>query len=87
VFLAVQILTLIFSLTLPNIVVFFMSIVKKFNEDSKNVLKTVIFSLQVGFTDNFVSDCSFKLFLAVQILTLIFSLILPNFVVFFYAIR
>jgi len=30
---------------------------RKFNKDSKNVLKTVIFSLQVGLTGNFVSDC------------------------------
>jgi len=30
---------------------------RKFNEDSKNVLKTVIFSLQVGLTSNFVSAC------------------------------
>jgi len=30
---------------------------RKFNEDSKNVIKTVIFSLQVGFTVNFVPDC------------------------------
>jgi len=27
---------------------------RKFNEDSKNVLKTVIFSLQVGLTSDFV---------------------------------
>jgi len=35
---------------------------RKFDEDSKNVLKTVIFSLQVGFTGNFVPDCPFKLY-------------------------
>jgi len=29
---------------------------RKLNGDSKNVLKTVIFSLQVGLTSNFVSD-------------------------------
>jgi len=34
---------------------------RKFNEDSKNVLKTVIFLLQVSFTGNFVADCLFKL--------------------------
>jgi len=34
---------------------------RKFNEDFKNVLKTVIFSLQVGFTGDFVLDSSFKL--------------------------
>jgi len=33
---------------------------RKFNEDSKNVLKTVIFSLQAGFTGDFVSDSPFK---------------------------
>jgi len=33
----------------------------KFNEDSKNVLKTVIFLLQVGFIGDFVPDCPFKL--------------------------
>jgi len=34
----------------------------KFNEDSKNVLKTVIFSLEEeGFTSGFVSDYPFKL--------------------------
>jgi len=30
---------------------------KKFDEDSKNVLKTVIFSLQVGLTSNIVLNC------------------------------
>jgi len=34
---------------------------KEFNEKTKNVLKTVIFSLQVGFTGDFVLGCSFKL--------------------------
>jgi len=34
---------------------------RKFNKHSKNVLKTVIFLLQVGFTRDFVPDCSFKL--------------------------
>jgi len=29
----------------------------KFNEDSKNVLKIVIFPLQVGFTSDFATDC------------------------------
>jgi len=38
-----------------------MSLGKKFNEDSKNVLKTVIFSLEVSFTGDFVPDCPFKL--------------------------
>jgi len=60
--LAVQILTSLFSLTVLNFVVFFFKLLdRKFNEDSKNVLKTVIFSLQVGFTGNFVADCSLKL--------------------------
>jgi len=30
---------------------------RKFNEDTKNVLKKVIFLLQVGFTSNFVPVC------------------------------
>jgi len=34
-----------------------MSLDGKFNEDSKNVLKNMIRSLQVSFTGNFVSDC------------------------------
>jgi len=34
---------------------------RKFNEEFKNVLKIVIFSLQVGFTGDFVTDCPFKL--------------------------
>jgi len=38
-----------------------MSLDRKFNEDSRNVLKTVIFSLQVGFLGDFVTDCLFKL--------------------------
>jgi len=33
----------------------------KLNEDSKNVLKTIIFILQVCFTGDFVPDCPFKL--------------------------
>jgi len=36
---------------------------RKFNEDFKNLLKTVIFLLQVGFTGDFVPDFSFKLYL------------------------
>jgi len=56
-FLAVQILIPPFILTIL--------LNKKFNKDSKNVLKTVIFSLQVGFIDDFVPDCSFTVFLAV----------------------
>jgi len=62
VFLAVQILTPFFSLTVPNFEMFLRLLNKKFNEDFKNVLKTVIFLLQVGFTGDFVSDCHFKLF-------------------------
>jgi len=38
-----------------------MSLDRKFNGDSKNVLKTVILSRQVGFTGDFVPDCPFKL--------------------------
>jgi len=34
---------------------------RKFNEDFNNVLKTVIFLLQVSFTGDFVHDCLFKL--------------------------
>jgi len=30
---------------------------RKFHHDSKNVLKTFIFSLQMGLTSNFVPDC------------------------------
>jgi len=55
---------------------------RKFEEDSKNVLKTVIFLLQVIFTDDFVPDCPFKLFLAVQTLTPLFYLTVLNIVVF-----
>jgi len=60
-FLSVQILTPLFSLTVPNFVVFLRLLDRKFNENSKNVLKIVIFLLQVGFTGDFVSDCPFKL--------------------------
>jgi len=41
--------------------VFFRLLDRKFNEDSKNVLKTALFSLQVGFASDFVPDCLFKL--------------------------
>jgi len=34
---------------------------KKFNEDSKNMLITFIFSLKVSFTDDFVTECPIKL--------------------------
>jgi len=61
VFLAVQILTSLFSLTIPILVMFFNLLVRKFDEDSKNVLKTDIFSLQVCFTGHFVPDFLFKL--------------------------
>jgi len=62
VFLIVQILTPLFSLTVSNFVVFFFMLPdRKFNGDSKNVLKTVIFSLQVTFTGDFVLVCPFKL--------------------------
>jgi len=40
---------------------FFMSLDRKFNEDFKNVLKTVIFQLQVGFTGDFLPGCPSKL--------------------------
>jgi len=42
-------LTKFFSLTVPDFVVFFMSSDRKFSEDSKNGLKSMIWSLQVGF--------------------------------------
>jgi len=48
VFLRVQILTPLFSLTVQNFVAFFRLLDKEFNKESKVVLKTVIFSLQVG---------------------------------------
>jgi len=60
---------------------------RKFNEDSKNVLKTAIFLLQESFAVDFVSDCLLKLcFLAVQILTPLFPLTVQIFVVFFQVI-
>jgi len=34
-----------------------MSFDRKFSEDSKNVLKTAIFSFQVGFIGDFAGDC------------------------------
>jgi len=57
VFLAVQNLTQLFSRTILNFVMFLTILDRKFNEDSKNVIKTVIFSLQVGFTGDFVPEC------------------------------
>jgi len=72
------------SLTVPNFVVFFRLFDRNFNEDFKNVFKTVIFSLQMGFTDDFFFWlCFHTVFLAVQILTPLSSLIVPNFGVFF----
>jgi len=69
-------------LTVPNFVGFFRLFDRKFNEDFKNVLQTVIFLLQVGFIGDFVSDCPLTVFLSVQILTPLFFLTVPNFVVF-----
>jgi len=63
--------------------VFFRLLNRKFNEDSKNVLKTVIFSLQMGFTLDLVPETFQTVFLAGQILTPLFSRIVPNLVVFF----
>jgi len=60
VFLTVQTLAPLFSLTVPNLIAFFRLLDRKFNEDSKNALKTVTFSLQMGFTSDFVPDCPFK---------------------------
>jgi len=51
----------LFSLTVPNYVLFLMLLDSNFNEDSKNVLKIIIFSLQMRFTSDFVFDCLFKL--------------------------
>jgi len=41
--------------------VFFRLLDRKFNDDSKNVLKTVTFSLQVGFISDFALDYRFNL--------------------------
>jgi len=60
--------------------VFFRLLDRKFDESSKNVLKSVLFSSQVGFTGDFVPQ---TVFLTVQILTPLFSFTVPNFVVFF----
>jgi len=61
VFLVVQNLTPLFSQTVLNFAVFFRLLNRKFNEDSKNVLKTVIFLLEMGLTSDFVFNCIFKL--------------------------
>jgi len=53
VFLSVQILTPLFFLTVSNFVVFFKSLDRKYNEDYKNVFKSVIVLLQEGFTGDF----------------------------------
>jgi len=65
--------------------VYFMSLDRKFNGDSKNVLKTVIFFLEVGFTGDFVPDCLFKL--DFWQFTPLFSLTLYDFVIFFSVYR
>jgi len=39
-----------------------MSLDRKFNEDSKNVLKNMFRSLQMGFTCYFIPDCYFKFY-------------------------
>jgi len=65
-------------------VCFFRLLDRKFNEDSKNVLKTVILSLQLGFYPKL----SFQtVLLTVYNLTPLFSLTLSDFVVFLYVIR
>jgi len=61
VILTVQTLTPLFSLTVSNFLCFFRLLDRKFNEDSKNELKIVIFSLQVCSTGDFVTECPFKL--------------------------
>jgi len=48
-FLGIQMLTAFFSLTVHDFVVFIRSSDRKFSEDSKNVIKNMIWSLQVGF--------------------------------------
>jgi len=59
---------------------FFRLLIIKCNKHSKNMLKTVIFILQVGFT----GDLSFQtVFLSVQTLRPLFSLTIPNFECFF----
>jgi len=83
VFLAVQTLIPLFCLTVPNFVVFFQVVVWQFNKDSKNVLKTVIFPLQVGFTSYFVPGFFQTVVLAVPTLTPLFCLTVPTFLVFF----
>jgi len=53
VFLSIKTLTQLFCLTIPNLIVLFMVLNRKFNKDSKNVLKRVIFSVQVEFYRRF----------------------------------
>jgi len=64
-----------------------MSLDRKFNGDSKNVLKYMIGSLQMGFTCYFVSDCPFNFFFAILTLTAFFFLIVLDFQESFYVIR
>jgi len=61
VFLAVQTLTPLFFLTIPNFVVFFRLLDRKFKENFMNVYKTVIFLLQMSVTGDLFNDCLFKL--------------------------
>jgi len=61
VFLADQTLTALFLVTTKFCSDFSRLLQRKFNEDSKNVLKTVFFLLQVDFTGDYVPDCPFKL--------------------------
>jgi len=55
-FLEVQTLASFFSLTVLNFVLLFTLLHRKFNEEFKNVLKAVIFLLQVGFLGHFFLD-------------------------------
>jgi len=48
-------------MTVHNFVAFSRLLDRKFNEESKNILKNVIFLFQVGYTVDFVPDCLFKL--------------------------
>jgi len=62
VFLSIQTLTQLFFLSrYTKFCSVFRLLDRKFNEESKNVVKIVTFLHQVSFTGNFISDCPFKL--------------------------
>jgi len=60
---------------------------RKFNKDSKNALKIVIFVLKVAFTVDFASVLSNCVSGSLKMLTQLFSLTVLNFVLFFHIIR